>query len=124
MSKTASIPAALEPSPSPSIHNPAVQSCYLARKLSLESSKKKGLDHYDAKVNADIAYRNAMPDLSGYENIRDFIACVTYGMLFNIIDSIEGPKFLYAAQVAIGALRQEPKTPSTPPTPLSSSNHS
>ena len=114
MNKTASTSAVLEPAPSPPTHNPAVQLCYLAHKRSLESSRKQGLNHYDTKTNACIAYRNAMPDLSGYENIRDFIACVTYGMLFNIIDSIEGPKFLYAAQVAIGALRQEPKTPSTP----------
>jgi len=121
MYETASIPAP-ETLPSPPTHNPAVQRCYLARKRSLEASQKKGLGDYVAKVNANVAFRNAMPDLSGYENIRDFIACVTYGMLFDIIDSVEGPKFLYAAQVAIGALRHEPKD-QHPPTPLSSSNH-
>jgi hypothetical protein len=118
MNETATIPAATDTLPSPPTHNPAVQRCYLAHKRSLESSKKKGLDHYDTTTNACIAYRNAMPDLSGYENIRDFIACITYGMLFDIIDSVEGPKFLYAAQVAIGALRQQPKDPkNTPPPP-------
>jgi hypothetical protein len=52
-----------------------------------------------------------MPDLTGYENIRDFIACAAHGMLTGAIDPIEGPKFLYAAQVAVGALRHEPKEP-------------
>lgn len=115
MNETASIPAA-ETLPSPPIHNPAVQRCCQARKRSLEASQKKGLDNYNAKVNANVAYRNAMPDLSGYENIRDFIACITYGMLFDIIDSIEGLKFIYAAQIAIGAPRHEPKDqPPLPP---------
>jgi hypothetical protein len=50
-----------------------------------------------------------MPDLSGYENIRDFIACTAHGMLNGAIDPIAGPKFLYAAQVAIGALSRQPK---------------
>jgi hypothetical protein len=104
--------------PSSTIHNPAVERCYLACKRSLESSQKKGLNDYDAKVYANVAFRNAMPHLFGYENIRDFIACITYGMLSDIIDSIEGPKFLYAAQVATGALRHEPKAPKHPNPPI------
>ena len=52
-----------------------------------------------------------MPDLAGHENIRDFIACVTQGMVIGAIDSI---KLLYAAQVAIGALRCTPKSQEPP----------
>ena len=55
-----------------------------------------------------------MPDLSGYQDIRDFIACVAHGMLIGAIDAIEGPKLLYAAQVASGVLRHEPKEQKQP----------
>jgi len=54
------------------------------------------------------AYKDAMPDLCGYESIRDFIACTTHGMLIGVIDPMRAAKFLYAAQVAIGAFRLQP----------------
>jgi len=88
MNETASIPTALEPSPSPPARNPAVQRCCQARERSLESSRKNRLDNYDTKKNAIEAYRNAMPDLAGYENIRDFIACAAHGMVIGTIDAI------------------------------------
>jgi hypothetical protein len=49
------------------------------------------------------------PIYSGYENIRDFIACTAHGMVIGAICSTQSSKLLYAAQVAIGALRHEPK---------------
>ncbi len=67
------------------------------------------------------AYRSAMPDLAGYANIQDFIACTAYGMLMNTISASDATKLLYAAQVALSTLRSEPKAPksstATPPTP-------
>jgi hypothetical protein len=89
--------------------NAAVLRCCAARERSLRESKTKGLDRFDTKVSAAAAYCDAMPDLSGCQNIQDFIACVAHGMITGLIDHIDGPKFLYAAQVAIGALRHEPK---------------
>jgi hypothetical protein len=74
-----------------------------------------------------------MPDLCGYQNIRDFIACVSYGCICGAIHPVEAPRLLYGAQVAISALRlqpkdskvvkrkKKPKTAKTPP-PTSSSN--
>ena len=125
MNETTPIAVAPETSPALSTHNAAVQRCCQARELSLESSRKNGLDHYKAKEKASEAYRNAMPDLSGYQNIRDFIACVTRGLINGAIHPIEAPKFFYAAQVATGALHCEPKDQKRPttPSPLSASNH-
>jgi hypothetical protein len=115
---------AAEALPNPPARNPAVQRCCAARERSLQQSREKKVSHYDTNEFADQAYCGAMPDLAGYENIRDFIACVTYGMLIHVIDAIEGPKFLYAAQVALGALRHQPKPQKQPPpTPLPGSNH-
>ncbi|MGA7107416.1 MAG: hypothetical protein WBV28_09950 [Terracidiphilus sp.] len=46
------------------------------------------------------AYRKAMPPLAGTDNIRGFIACIAYGMLFDVFSGQESTRLLYAAQVA------------------------
>ncbi len=56
-----------------------------------------------ADLAADEAYAKAMPPLRGAGNIRDFIACVAYGMLTNSIMESSGAKLLYAANVAYNA---------------------
>jgi hypothetical protein len=58
--------------------------------------------------DCSIAYRRAMPSLSGPDNIRDFIACVAHGMLIGAIRDTDGARLLYAAQVARGALQNSP----------------
>jgi hypothetical protein len=48
-----------------------------------------------------------MPQLSGQESIRDFIACVAYGMLIKTIAGPDGARLLYAAQVANSTVRSQ-----------------
>jgi len=93
---------------------PAVQRCCEARDRSIRQSREKGADSYNTRSHAAEAYCAAMPDLSGFENIRDFVACTSYGMVNGLIDAIEGAKFLYAAQVATGILRHELKDQKRP----------
>ncbi len=57
---------------------------------------------------AEKAYLDAMPSLSGHENIRDFVACVTNAMLIGAITDNQGTKLLYAAQVALTTVRCQP----------------
>jgi hypothetical protein len=102
-------PLGLDASPCPTARNAAVLRCCEARERALLESRAKKLNYSDTIDRASEAYCDAMPDLSGYENIRDFIACTAHGMLNGAIDPIAGPKFLYAAQVAIGALSRQPK---------------
>jgi hypothetical protein len=65
------------------------------------------------------AFRLAMPPLSGYRNICDFIACAGYGMLMGAIKSESGTKLLYAAQVALAPVPRESKTQTrTEPPPV------
>jgi hypothetical protein len=112
-----STPAPVEEfSPSPQ-RNPAVLRCCEARDRSLQDSQDRNLDKYETSKRAEKAYRNALPDLSGYENIRDFIARVSHGMITEDIHAITGPQYLYGAQVAISALRLEPKNPKVPNAP-------
>jgi len=96
--------------------SPAILRCSAARERSLQESSAQKLGDYKTKDQADNAYRLAMPDLAGYENIRDYIACVSFGVLAGFISPIESPGLLYAAQVAISALRLEPKD-RKPPAP-------
>ena len=103
-----------ESAPNPSIHNAAVQRCCAAHQRSIEQSKAKFMNSQDLNLRAVLAYREAMPDLSGHQNICDFIACTAHGILLRVIDPIEGPKLLYAAQVALGCLRYEPKPQKQP----------
>jgi len=106
-----------EPTPSsiaeasliPPARNPAVQRCCDARDRSLEDSREQNLDDHHTRDRAHKAFRDALPDLTGYENIRDFIACISYGRINGEIHPIEAPQFFYAAQVAISALRLQPK---------------
>ncbi|HUD55992.1 MAG TPA: hypothetical protein VMR02_12235 [Terracidiphilus sp.] len=54
---------------------------------------------------AQRAFCQAMPPLSGCENIRNFIACVAHGMLLDVFTGAESTRLLYAAQVANTAAR-------------------
>jgi hypothetical protein len=99
--------------PNPPARNPAIQRCCDARDRSLEQSREQNLDDYHTRDRAEKAFQEALPDLTGYENIRDFIACISYGVFSGDIHQIAAPQHLYAAQVAISALRLEPKIKET-----------
>jgi hypothetical protein len=62
------------------------------------------------RISPREAFAQAIPPLSGAGNIRDFIACVAYGMLVNYIFDSDGAKLLYAAQVAYNAhIKRRPR---------------
>jgi hypothetical protein len=64
----------------------------------------------DAAADASKAYPNAMPLLSGAEDIGDFTACVAHGVLIDAFTPQMNTQLLYAAQVAISALLYQPVT--------------
>jgi hypothetical protein len=88
--------------------NAAIQRCCLAEKRSRRESKSKGRDIIETQICADEAYRKALPELVGYENIRDFIAAVTHGMVIGNVTAFQAEKLLDGARLALSALRQEP----------------
>ena len=53
-----------------------------------------------AFVEAAEAYQAALPLLFGDENIRDFIACVTFGLATTRLLHEVAARLLYAAQIA------------------------
>jgi hypothetical protein len=88
--------------------NPAVARCLNAWKCAYKKEFAKCEDEDDASEVAQKAYRDVMPSLSGYENIRDFIACVVNAMLIGAIEDNQGTKLLYGAQVALTTVRRQP----------------
>jgi hypothetical protein len=90
----------LENQPQKSPRNPAVARCIAAHNKALEAAKERKLGAYDAHKTAQHAYREAFPPLIGRKNIREFIACVGYAMLTEVVTSSEGARLLYAARVA------------------------
>lgn len=104
----------------PASDNPAVARCCHAYTRALKASTERGKGRYDSAENAGTAYRNAMPSLSGHQNIRDFIACTAHSMLLGAITGPDGARLLYAAQVAHTALRSPSpsKNANSPKIPL------
>jgi hypothetical protein len=97
--------------PSPAVQNPAVAFCCDAYARAQKAAKARGKGVVFAAIDAQRAYRKAMPPLCGLENIRDFIACAAHGMLIGAIDGADGARLLYAAQVAHTTVRNQPASP-------------
>jgi hypothetical protein len=95
--------------------NAAVHSCIRAWQRAYSKEFARIKDDYKAEKAARKAFRRAMPPLAGYENIRDFIACVTYALVNELMPENDVANYLDAAKIAAGIQRQEPKSPSTEP---------
>ncbi len=89
--------------------NPAVARCCDAWARAHQAAASSGKSHIGIRTDADQAYCRAMPPLSGLDNISDFIACVTYGIVIGAILGPTATRLLYAAQVA-GSILKGKKT--------------
>jgi len=91
--------------------NAAVERCLRAYKRAY-AEEIEDLDEDDDREPARHAGREAylwaLPPLAGYENIRDFIAAITFADLAEIIRHYEAQRFLDCAKIAISAARHEP----------------
>ena len=105
------------PVPGVAPKNPAIARCCEAWERRYEAEISKDDDYVLAAHYADSSYRDAMPPLTDYENIRDFIACATHGMLIEAILYQHGTQLLYAAQVALSTLRYQPQQTGAPGRP-------
>ena len=77
--------------------SPEVTRCCDAWTRAFEAETASSGDRVSATFAAKTAYRDAMPQLIGYENIRDFIACTAQGMLLGTLQESQCSKLLYAA---------------------------
>lgn len=107
--KTARDPLASQPAnPQTAIRRccKAFQRAYKAKIVEYDEPR---LGHYDATKVAQVAYRDAMPILSGYTGVRNFVACVAHGILNQAIPEDSVPQLIQAARLALSTLKQAPK---------------
>jgi hypothetical protein len=84
------VPAPPAPATSAPEPNSAIDRCYQAYRQAAKTAREQGKYDLEIRSAAKEAYRNAMPPLSGVENIRNFIACIAEGMLNESIGSADG----------------------------------
>jgi len=92
--------------------NPSVSRCIRAwnrayREVCKELRIRKDDCDFDARQKARNCFLRAMPPLAGYENIRDFIACIAYSQVLEVLNPSEAESYLAAAKLALAALRRE-----------------
>ncbi len=102
------------PKPSPeeeeddrATENPAVLRCARAWCQAFDKATDEGEDEDDAEKDANSAYLRSMPPLAGFENVRDFIACISYAQVTDVILNYQAESLLATAKVALAAVRQE-----------------
>lgn len=101
---------------SPARKIPAVALCCDAWDTAFQTAYARDKMEHFARKAGDKAYRDAMPPLSGYQCICDFIACVAHGLAIGAIEDATAGRLLYAARAAHSILRNQPKTkPQTAP---------
>jgi hypothetical protein len=61
----------------------------------------KAKDEYEARR----AFKAAMPGLDSRENIAAMVCCISRGMVLGILPESEASRLLYAAQVALSAVK-------------------
>jgi hypothetical protein len=95
-----------EPNDRASEH-PAVLRCIHAWNHAHDKATAEGEDSHDAWLQGRTAYLRSMPPLAGFENVRDYIACVSFAQVAEVIFSFQAESLLATAKVALAAVRQE-----------------
>ena len=95
---------------SPAMAIPAVAACCKAWKRVFRAALAEDTVCWIAARSAGEAYRAAMPPLTNRKNCRDFVACVTHGILIGAIPEKDGGKLLYAVQIAMAAANVDRKS--------------
>jgi len=90
----------------------AIARCILAKRRARTEVIARSGSGYGAKRASAKAYLLALPPLSDLDNVRDFIACVTYAIATEVISAKDSLQLLMAAKAALVALRrsQEPSS--------------
>jgi hypothetical protein len=89
--------------------NPAVKRCIRAWNRACNRELERGKDDFDGEQAGLRAFCRAMPPLDCPDNIRDFIACIAYASLTEIMIHGNSRHLLDAAKIAQAGIRLEPK---------------
>ena len=91
------------------VESPAVAHCQRTWERVYRSVLVKRDSKALALYEAGEAFREALPVLDSYENIRDFIACVTFGIASGVYLEDTGKNLLNAAKVALSVHPAPPR---------------
>lgn len=97
--------------PRPAMKNPALARCCKAWKRAYRAEYLKTDSEWKASDKAAAEFRAALPPLTTLNDCRDFVACITFGILIRAIAEKDGSKLLYAAQIALSSFRNEQCSP-------------
>jgi hypothetical protein len=107
--------APLTPTPAefklgPALKNPSVACCHLAWERGYRAGMKATKSRMLARKFAREAFCQALPELSGLENIGNFLACIAFGMATGVFQDGDCAELLDSAGVALDALLPRRKT--------------
>ncbi len=74
-----------------------------------QQAEHKGSSNWDCEKAGNKAYLNAVPSLSGYKNICDFIACINYASMIGVVTHSDAAHYLANARIALSAIYHQPK---------------
>jgi hypothetical protein len=87
----------------------AIDICMSAWNSALdEQAEIKGSSNWDREKAGNKAYLKAVPSLSGYKNICDFIACINYASMTGIIIHTDAAHYLANAKIALSTIYHNP----------------
>jgi hypothetical protein len=84
---------------------PAIARCILASRRARDGSRAMGASPRQSEAAANRAFLRAMPPLSGYDNICDFIACVTHAIVTGVLRQQDAVPLLKSARHALAVER-------------------
>ncbi len=76
-------------------------------------AENKNSTAWECEKAGNKAFLKALPLLSGHKNICDFIACISYASLADIISDSDATHHMANARVALAALSLRPKPQAT-----------
>jgi hypothetical protein len=74
-----------------------------------QQAEHKGSSNWECEKAGNKAYLRAVPPLSGYKNICDFIDCINYASMIGVIAHTDAAHYLANAKVALSAIYHQPK---------------
>jgi hypothetical protein len=80
---------------------------YAYRKLAEDDDSTE----YECEKAVNKAFLKGMPPLCGYKNICDFIACINYASMTDIVTHNDAAHYLANAKLALSAVYHQPKSP-------------
>jgi len=87
----------------------AIARCILARQRAFGKALACGKSDFGASIDGNQAFLHALPPLSGFDNIRDYVACLTYAIAAGVISNQIAGVLLEGAKVALATLRPHAK---------------